>query len=144
MVHRAPVLQHNFYAHELGQIKMKHLCTRRVALLGDAGYCPTPFTGLGLTGCLISAYVLAGELARHGQDVAGALKAFDKTVRPGVDEIQTLRANVGLFFPSSRLGIWVMRNAARLMSKLDQFTWRPRSEEDFDRWKLPEYPELNP
>jgi len=133
----------DFYAHELGQIKMKQLCTGRVALLGDAGYCPTPFTGLGVTGCLIGAYVLAGELARHGNDVTSALKAFDMTIRPGVDEIQTLRGNMNLFFPSSRLGVWLMRNAAWVMSKLDQLTWRPRSEEDFERWKVPEYPELN-
>ena len=133
----------DFYAHELGQIKMKQLYTGRVALLGDAGYCPSPFTGLGVTGCLIGAYVLAGELARHGKDVAGALEAFDITVRPGVDEIQTNQVQLGLFFPSSRLGVWVMHNAAWVMSKLDQLTWRPRSEEDFKRWKVPEYPELN-
>ncbi len=133
----------DFYAHELGQIKLKQLCTGRVALLGDAGYCPTPFTGLGVTGCLTGAYVLAGELARHGNDVNSALKAFDIAVRPGVEEIQTLNIKLGLMFPSSRLGVWMLRIAAWAMSKLDQLTWRPRSEEQqVEKWELPEYREL--
>lgn len=133
----------DFYAHEVGQIKMNQLCTDRVALLGDAGYCPAPFTGLGVTGCLIGAYVLAGELARHGNDVAGALKAFDVTVRPGIEEIQKLRGNIGFFFPSSRFGIWVMHNAVWAISKLDQLGWQLGSGSKAERWIVPDYPELN-
>ncbi|KAJ5370596.1 uncharacterized protein N7496_006688 [Penicillium cataractarum] len=68
----------DFYANELGQIKMNQLSTGRVVLLGDAGYCPSPFTGLGTNLCLVGAYVLAGELARQRNDVMGALKCYEE------------------------------------------------------------------
>ncbi|KAI8962818.1 FAD/NAD(P)-binding domain-containing protein [Daldinia sp. FL1419] len=132
----------DFWAHELAQIKMKHLYKGRVALLGDAGYCPTPFTGMGATGCLIGAYVLAGELARHRNDVPNALKAYDRVVRPGVDEIQKLPTEfMGVFFPSSKLGIWILQNALWAVSKIEPLTYRPKPEGDYV-WRLPEYPEL--
>lgn len=35
----------DFYAHEQGQVKMDRLFNGRVVLLGDSGYCPSPFTG---------------------------------------------------------------------------------------------------
>ncbi|KAI6080349.1 FAD/NAD(P)-binding domain-containing protein [Hypoxylon rubiginosum] len=132
----------DFYAHEHGQIKMSQLSKGRVVLLGDAGYCPTPFTGMGATGCLVGAYVLAGELARHANDVSGALKAYETVVRPPVDEIQKLPGVLGIFFPSSKLGVWILRNTMWAVSKAQQAVDWPRSEGG-GRWKLPEYPELN-
>ena len=133
----------DFYAHEVGQIKMRQLYSGRVVLLGDAGYCPSPFTGMGTTGCLIGAYVLAGELARHGNDVPGALKSYERIIQPPVNECQNLPvAALGAFFPSSQLGIWLLRNTLWAVSKIDQFTHRPRAE-DTRGWKLPEYDELN-
>ncbi|KAM4058867.1 FAD binding domain-containing protein [Hirsutella rhossiliensis] len=133
----------DFYAHEVGQIKMKQLYSGRVVLLGDAGYCPSPFTGMGTTGCLIGAYVLAGELARQGDDVAMALKAYDEIMRPPIAECQKMPgAALGAFFPSSQLGAWVVRNALWAMSWMDQVTLRLMSQEKHG-WRLPEYPELN-
>ncbi|XXG96151.1 hypothetical protein Hte_002430 [Hypoxylon texense] len=133
----------DFYAHEIGQIKMKQLSKGRVVLLGDAGYCPSPFTGMGATGCLVGAYVLAGELARHGNDVAGALKSYEDVVRPPIAECQQLPGfNLGAFFPSSRLGIWILRNVMWAVSKVDfAFGWL--QSDNVGRWVLPEYPELN-
>ncbi|KAI1801913.1 FAD/NAD(P)-binding domain-containing protein [Daldinia bambusicola] len=132
----------DFWAHELVQIKMKQLHTGRVALLGDAGYCPTPFTGMGTTGCLIGAYVLAGELARHKGDVPSALKAYDRVVRPGIDEIQTLPTQfLGAFFPSSKIGVWILQNVMWAVSKIEPLTYRPKPEGEYV-WRLPEYPEL--
>ncbi|KAI1763900.1 FAD/NAD(P)-binding domain-containing protein [Hypoxylon sp. FL1150] len=132
----------DFYAHELGQIKMKNLSKGRVVLLGDAGYCPAPFSGMGATGCLVGAYVLAGELARHADDVPGALKSYESIVRAPVDEIQKLPGFLGTLFPSSKLGVWILRNALWVASKVDQAVDWPRSENS-SRWVLPEYSELN-
>lgn len=131
----------DFYAQEVGQIKMKQLHKGRVVLLGDAGYCPTPFTGMGTTGCLVGAYILAGELARHRNDVPKALKAYEDIVRPPVDEYQKLHSALGAVFPSSRLGIWVLRNVMWAVSKADQIRWSQPKESQ--GWSLPEYPELN-
>lgn len=134
----------DFYAQEIGQIKLKHLHMGRVALLGDAGYSPTPLSGNATTGAIIGAYVLAGQLARHRVDVSGALEAYDRVMHQCLDEIQTLpTGKVGNFFPSSRFALWSIRMAARMLSKLEWLAGRFRSEQDSKRWQLPVYPELN-
>ncbi|TWU77403.1 hypothetical protein ED733_006323 [Metarhizium rileyi] len=143
----------DFYAHELGQIKMKTLHTGRVVLLGDAGYCPTPFTGMGAAGCLVGAYILAGELARHPNNVTKALEMYEQTVQAPVDEFQTLRGpGLDFFFPSSHLGVWFLRNILWAASKLEQIISQRRSNQPVAEdkkpmknggWRLPVYPELN-
>ena len=67
---------------------MKQMYGGPVVLLGDAGYCPSPFTGMGTAVSLIGSYVLAGELARHGNDVDRALEAYEEVVRRPVNECQ--------------------------------------------------------
>jgi 2-polyprenyl-6-methoxyphenol hydroxylase-like FAD-dependent oxidoreductase len=133
----------DFYANELGQIKMKQLFTGRVVLLGDAGYCPSPFTGLGTNLCLVGAYVLAGEMTRHGNDVDGALKGYEEKMRPFIDECQQISHNtLGLLFPSSRLGIWFMHKLIWAVSKVTGYF--PQSDNGVSNEnRLPEYPELN-
>ncbi|KAI1457799.1 FAD/NAD(P)-binding domain-containing protein [Annulohypoxylon moriforme] len=132
----------DFYAHEVVQVRMSQWYKGRVVLLGDAGYCPSPFTGMGTTGCLIGAYVLAGELARHGNDVPPALKAYEEIARPPINDCQTLPTeSLGKFFPSSQLGIWLLRKFLWVVSKVEPITYKPRTEED-QGWKVPEYPEL--
>lgn len=133
----------DFYSHEVGQIRMEQLSKGRVVLLGDAGYCPSPFTGMGTTSCLIGAYVLAGELARHGNNVPQALQAYEEVARPPINECQELPTeSLSTFFPSSRIGIWILRKFLWVVSRVEPITYMPRSEEKRG-WKVPEYPELN-
>ena len=63
-----------------GQDRMNSWSHGRVALLGDAGYCPSSLSGTGIDLAVVRAYVVAGELARAGGDhdtvfavVSGAL-----------------------------------------------------------------------
>jgi len=79
----------DFYLDMVGQVRMDHWTRGRVALVGDAGYCPTPLTGLGTTLALVGAYVLAGELSRTA-DHATAFAAYEERMRPLVKEGQTL------------------------------------------------------
>lgn len=133
----------DFYASELGQIKMDRLSTGRVVLLGDAGYCPSPFTGLGTNLCLVGAYVLAGELARQENDVMGGLQCYEEKMRPFIVECQQFsHKSLEFLFPSTRLGVWSMHNLAWVVSKLTRFF--PQSQKgDQHGERLPEYPELN-
>lgn len=133
----------DFYAHEMGQIKMKQLYKGRVVLVGDAGYCPTPFSGMGVTGCLSGAYVLAGELSRHGNDLSSALKSYNELMRVPIDECQKmpLRA-MGAIFPSSWLGLWTLRTAMWLAAKLEPYAYQGQTKDDVF-WNPPDYPELN-
>ncbi|KAI1267983.1 FAD/NAD(P)-binding domain-containing protein [Xylariaceae sp. FL1019] len=80
----------NFYAQEIGQVKCDTLAVGRVALLGDAGYTPSPVTGMGTTLSLIGAYILAGEISKHGSDVQAGLQSYAKVVQPYVAEGQKL------------------------------------------------------
>ncbi|KAJ5294747.1 hypothetical protein PENANT_c014G02833 [Penicillium antarcticum] len=133
----------DFYAHELGQIKMTQLSTGRVVLLGDAGYCTSPFTGLGTNLCLLGSYILAGELARQDGDVTGALNAYEEKMRPLIDECQQISSTgLGLFFPSSQLGSWFVHQLIWAVSKLNGLFPTSQKKDDHGK-RIPSYPELN-
>ncbi|MFI5782972.1 hypothetical protein [Nocardia sp. NPDC051570] len=59
-----------------------------MVLVGDAAHCASPYSGMGVSGALVGAYVLAGEINRRPHDLPGALANYDTTLRPFVDEIQ--------------------------------------------------------
>jgi 2-polyprenyl-6-methoxyphenol hydroxylase-like FAD-dependent oxidoreductase len=61
----------------------------RVALLGDAGFCPSPLSGQGTALALVGAYVLAGALATE-PDPATAFASYERTLRPWVERTQAL------------------------------------------------------
>lgn len=88
---------------DLARVRMDRFVTDRVALVGDAGYCPTPLTGLGTTLALVGAYVLAGELDRSGGDVPAALASYQQILRPYLQTAQQLPpGGVGGYAPASR------------------------------------------
>ncbi|KAI0534455.1 FAD/NAD(P)-binding domain-containing protein [Xylaria digitata] len=136
-----------FYATEIGQVHCQKLVVGRVVLVGDAGYCPSPITGMGTTLSLIGAYVLAGELAKHGKDgVPDALSAYARTVRPFVDEAQTLIPGLpGILYAKSKFGVWVLTTFFWLLSKLrivDLLMKFAPDPEKSGGMEIPEYPEL--
>ncbi|KAI0593583.1 monooxygenase [Biscogniauxia sp. FL1348] len=145
----------NFYAHEIGQVKCPRVAEGRVALLGDAGYCPAPVTGMGTTVSLVGAYVLAGELARHSRpgdtegereyDVLAALEAYDRVVRPFVDEAQKLNPGVPwIAYPESWWGVLLLNMVFRVLTwfRVIDIIFRLMPE-DKGGLAIPEYPELN-
>lgn len=138
----------DFYAHEQGQIKIPILYSGRVVLLGDAGYCPSPFTGLGTTLALGGAYTLAGEITRHSNDLKRGLSAYQSKMKPLIDECQQLNpGGPGIFFPTSYLGVWILQITARFMSvlQLDKLMsrWMAASNDRGSGWVAEDYPPLN-
>lgn len=137
----------DFYAHQLAQVKLPALYTGRVALIGDAGYCPSVMTGKGTTSAFIGAYILAGELARQKSDVDVALSAYNEAMKEPVELAQVISGNVTL--PSSSLAVWFIRNGLWAVSSLriDKLFMKlvPEKKEKtgLEAWPLPEYPELN-
>ncbi|MFF2146819.1 FAD-dependent monooxygenase [Kitasatospora sp. NPDC058190] len=73
-----------------GQIHLDHYTRGRVALLGDAGYSPSPLTGLGTSLALVGGYLLAGELAACAGDFAAAFARYEELMRPYVTRAQEL------------------------------------------------------
>ena len=52
----------DFYFDAFVQVRMPTISQGRVTLVGDAGYCASPLSGMGTSLALVGAYVLAGEL----------------------------------------------------------------------------------
>jgi 2-polyprenyl-6-methoxyphenol hydroxylase-like FAD-dependent oxidoreductase len=132
----------DFYTASVAQVKVDTWSKGRVVLLGDAGYCPSLLTGLGTTASLVGAYVLAGELARHGDNVGEALESYETVLRPYVDKIQQLPPmNLAIF--RSKLGLNISYFVLAVLSKLkiDSLA-NALMRDDKDTWQLPEYPEL--
>ena len=80
----------DFYLGAIAQVKMPGWTRGRVALCGDAGYCPSPYTGQGTSLALVGAYVLAQELARAPDDIAAAFARYESRIRPFVEKNQAI------------------------------------------------------
>ncbi|MEV4926136.1 FAD-dependent monooxygenase [Streptomyces roseoverticillatus] len=73
----------DFYFDQMAQIRMDRWTTGRTALVGDAGYCPSPLSGQGTSLALVGAYVLAAELGkRDGGGHAAAFARYEARMRP--------------------------------------------------------------
>jgi 2-polyprenyl-6-methoxyphenol hydroxylase-like FAD-dependent oxidoreductase len=128
----------DFYSQEVVQVQIGSWSKGRVVLVGDAAHCASPYSGMGISGGLVGAYVLAGELNRHTPD----LTRYETTLRPFVDEIQAsvkpllLRVKT----PSTRLGIVALRAIAGLAALLRVPALIDRLSHDRGgSWQLPEY-----
>lgn len=79
-----------FYFGEIAQVLMPRWSRGRVALVGDAGYCPSPLSGQGTSLALVGAYVVARELAAAGSDYETAFARTEAYMRPFVELNQAL------------------------------------------------------
>jgi 2-polyprenyl-6-methoxyphenol hydroxylase-like FAD-dependent oxidoreductase len=80
----------DFYFGALAQVRMPSWSSGRVTLVGDAAYCPSPFTGQGTSLALIGAFVLAKELTRTPEDYAGAFARCEARMLPFVRQNQDM------------------------------------------------------
>ncbi|MDC7340392.1 FAD-dependent monooxygenase [Streptomyces lydicus] len=77
-----------FYSQEIAQVRTDTWSKGRVVLAGDAAHCASPYSGMGISGGLVGAYVLADEINRHPDDLPTALANYDTVLRPFVNHIQ--------------------------------------------------------
>jgi 2-polyprenyl-6-methoxyphenol hydroxylase-like FAD-dependent oxidoreductase len=80
----------DFYLGVAAQVRMPGWTNGRAALVGDAGYCPSPFSGQGTSLALVGAYVLAHELGQSPADHPAAFARYEALMRPFVDANQAL------------------------------------------------------
>ncbi|KAI2626036.1 FAD/NAD(P)-binding domain-containing protein [Hypomontagnella submonticulosa] len=135
----------NFYCQEVVQVITDTWSKGRVVLLGDAAHCPSPFSGMGTTGGLVGAYVLAGEINRHSDNLPQAFANYDEKLRPFVNEIQEVKPGlIKLGMPDTWWGIMIIHLLARILCflRIPELIARFSSEEK-GGWKLPDYPELD-
>ncbi|WP_106192375.1 FAD-dependent monooxygenase [Umezawaea tangerina] len=135
-----------FYSQEVAQVRIPTWSDGRVALVGDAGYCPSPYSGMGTSAGLVGAYVLAGELNRNPGDIPTAFADYQTALQPFVDTVQA-EVNpkvLRLGFPQGRFGINALRTmgAVGTFLKLPELAARFAKEDRGGAWPLPDYAEL--
>lgn len=112
----------NFYSDELMQVKLQSWSQGRVALVGDAAWAPTPFTGEGNQLAVIGAFVLAQEMSRNRSTKAFGM--YENRLRSYVENAQTIPFGGNmprLFCPETSTGIWVFRTIFWAVSKIVAF-----------------------
>jgi 2-polyprenyl-6-methoxyphenol hydroxylase-like FAD-dependent oxidoreductase len=109
----------DFYLSEVAQVKIDETswANGRMAVLGDAAYCPSPISGMGTTVAIVGAYILAGEIARNPKDPKTAFASYEKLMRPFVTKAQKLIPGAPqLVNPETAWGIWFMNSILGLVS----------------------------
>jgi 2-polyprenyl-6-methoxyphenol hydroxylase-like FAD-dependent oxidoreductase len=108
----------DFVFDNFGQVRMDTWSRGRVALVGDAAWCPTALTGLGTSLALVGAYILAGELARCGGDHQQAFRRYEELMRSFVVKSQQLPpGGVAGFAPKSSAYIALRATSMRMMTR---------------------------
>lgn len=78
-----------FYFDKLCQLKMPSWTKGRVALVGDAGYCPSPAAGRGGSIAIDGAAALAEAFEKYPADIEQAFLYYNQSFRPFIEEVQT-------------------------------------------------------
>ncbi|WP_099042132.1 FAD-dependent monooxygenase [Mycobacterium neglectum] len=116
----------DFYFDSLAQVHMPSWTSGRVALVGDAGYCASPLSGMGTSLALVGGYVLAGELgpadSLDAEPLQAALERYGTLMRPYVDTCQDLPNNIDRFAPMTEKEI---ADNAMAMKWMQRWPFRP-------------------
>ncbi|EOY44920.1 hypothetical protein SLI_0201 [Streptomyces lividans 1326] len=135
-----------FYSQEIVQVRTDTWSRGRVVLAGDAAHCASPYSGMGTSGGLVGAHVLAGEINRCPDDLPTALAHYDTTLRPFTDEIQG-EVNprlLKLAMPMTQRAIDAFLTVTGMATRLrvPDLATRFSKEDRGGAWRLPHYPEL--
>ena len=95
------------YFDRVSQIRMESWTKGRVALVGDAAFCVSLLAGQGSALAMISAYVLAGELAKADGDHEQAFARYESFLRGFIEGKQRgAQRFAGAFAPRTPAGLW--------------------------------------
>jgi 2-polyprenyl-6-methoxyphenol hydroxylase-like FAD-dependent oxidoreductase len=108
----------DFCFDSMGQVRLDQWSAGRAVLLGDAGYSPTPLTGLGTSLALVGAYVLAGELERSHGDHVAAFGRYEEVMRPYVAR--------GQEFPPGGVAGFAPNRQAMIRMRMISMRWMTR------------------
>jgi 2-polyprenyl-6-methoxyphenol hydroxylase-like FAD-dependent oxidoreductase len=112
----------DFYFDAFAQVHMESFSAGRVTLVGDAGYCASPLSGMGTSLALVGSYILAGELglADNGlstEHVDAALARYGALMRPYIDKCQDLPAGLDGYAPMSNSDIVITAAVMKWMQR---------------------------
>jgi 2-polyprenyl-6-methoxyphenol hydroxylase-like FAD-dependent oxidoreductase len=97
---------YELYFDKVSQIKMPNWSSGRVAVVGDAAFCVSLLAGQGSALAMISAFVLAGELAEARGRYPQAFARYDAILRSYIESKQRgAERFAGAFAPKTRAGL---------------------------------------
>jgi 2-polyprenyl-6-methoxyphenol hydroxylase-like FAD-dependent oxidoreductase len=127
----------DLYFDAVAQMRLPHWSRGRVALVGDAAYCPSLLAGQGSAFAMAGAYVLAHALAESGDDYTAAFAEYERRFKPFIDAKQRAAARFGWWFaPRSALGIRA-RNLLTNLMRVPVLAERVVARSFGDRFELP-------
>ncbi|MEU4197854.1 FAD-dependent monooxygenase [Kribbella sp. NPDC026611] len=138
----------DFYFDGIAQITLDHWQSGRIGLVGDAGFCPGPAVGGGTSLAVVTAYILAGELAAARSDLPSGLKNYERMIRPLVHRSLGIGPKLmATIIPGTPLALRLMPWAAATLPKLptsvQRFIWTQNSVgKAFTSVQLPDYSDL--
>ena len=132
----------DFYASEFVQVKVPTFHKGRFVLVGDAGYAGALGSGTSLA--MAGAYVLAGEIGRHKDDLAAGLSAYEERMRPILSDLQKVPPFLSSFMaPQTAWGLWLRNNMLAFICWSGILRVAERvfvgAATDVDKYNLPDY-----
>jgi 2-polyprenyl-6-methoxyphenol hydroxylase-like FAD-dependent oxidoreductase len=117
----------DFYFDSLSQVELPSWSAGRVALLGDAAYCPSPASGQGTSLALVGAYVLGRHLG-----TPDGFAAYEREMRPYTEKNLAFGRKMAKdMVPGGRLSIALRNYGMRTLK------YHPRKEQMIDRILAP-------
>ncbi len=129
----------DLYFDRVSQIRMESWSQGRVALVGDAAFCVSLMAGQGAALALISAYVLAGELAKAGGRHEEAFGKYEELLRAYTSSKQRgAERFAAAFAPKTRWGLFLRNQVIKAFS-FPGFARLTFGRDIVDTLQLPDY-----
>lgn len=107
----------DLYFDSVSQICMPSWSKGRIALTGDAAYCPSLLAGQGAALAMLGSYVLASELKMADGDYVTAFGHYERLLKPFILKKQKGAERIGAWFaPRSAAGVFVRNEITKLFS----------------------------
>lgn len=122
----------DFYFDSISQILMDTWTEGRVALVGDAGYCPGPAVGGGTSVAVVGAYVLAGELGAAAGDHTAGFRNYEREMREFVRRSRSIGPTaMKSIIPRTSTQVWLTMQLMSLVPRLPATLQRTLSSVQF-------------
>jgi 2-polyprenyl-6-methoxyphenol hydroxylase-like FAD-dependent oxidoreductase len=107
----------DIYLDDVSQIHMSSWSKGRIALVGDAAFCPSLLAGQGSALAMMGAYVLAGELSKRKESPEDAFEHYERFLRYFILEKQAAAEQfASSFIPQMRFDMFVRNQVTRAFS----------------------------
>ncbi len=105
------------YFDRVSQIHLQRWTEGRLALVGDAAFCPSLLAGEGAGLAMMAAYVLAGELYRASGNHREGFAAYESILSPFIAGKQKSAAGFAkVLAPRTKLGLWLRDQMFKAMA----------------------------